>query len=147
MFSKGVSHVGCGTCGTCGTYCTINTQCHTCHVATALSRSRAMAANCKLRKARHYYSTYDLASTVSFGMQVSVNDSDHGRVVRIFVCLSRGLYCHRKSKRALEQWWPTARQKRLYLSHQGEFQHQLLSFRSVLDSDHGGVVRIYVGQS
>ena len=39
------------------------------------------------RKTRHYYSTYDLASTVSFGMQVSVNDSDHGRVVRIFVCL------------------------------------------------------------
>ena len=24
-----------------------------------------------------------------------VNNSDHGRVVRIFVCLSRGLYCHR----------------------------------------------------
>ena len=51
------------------------------------------------------------------------------------------------SQRALEQWRPTARQKRSYLSHQGEFQHQLLSFRSVLDSDHGGVVRIYVGQS
>ena len=41
----------------------------------------------------------------------------------------------------------TARQKRSYLHHQGEFQHQLLSFRSVLDSVHGGVVRIYVGQS
>ena len=26
-------------------------------------------------------------------------------------------------KRALEHWWPTARQKRSYLHHQGEFQH------------------------
>ena len=41
----------------------------------------------------------------------------------------------------------TARQKRLYLHHQGEFQHQLFTFRSVLDSDHGGVVRIFVGQA
>ena len=56
-------------------------------------------------------------------------------------------YCHRKSKRALEQWRPTARRKRSYLSHQGEFQHQLFTFRSVHDSDHGGVVRITVGQS
>ena len=48
---------------------------------------------------------------------------------------------------ALEQWRPTARQKRSYLHHQGEFQHQLFTFRSVHDSDHGGVVRISVGQS
>ena len=41
----------------------------------------------------------------------------------------------------------TARQKRSYLHHQGECQHQLLSFRSVHDSDHGGVVRISVGQA
>ena len=53
-------------------------------------------------------------------------------------------YCHRKSKRALEQWWPTVRQKRSYLKHQGDFQHQLFTFRSVRDSDHGGVVRISV---
>ena len=69
---------------------------------------------------------------------------DHGRVVRILVCLS---YCHRKSKRVLEQWRPTARQKHSYLHHQGEFQHQLFTFRSVHDSDHGGVVRNSVGQS
>ena len=50
-------------------------------------------------------------------------------------------------ERALEQWRPTARQKRSYLHHQGEFQHQLLSFRSAHDSDHSGVVRISVGQS
>ena len=41
----------------------------------------------------------------------------------------------------------TARQKRSYLHHQGEFQLQLFTFRSVHDSDHGGVVRISVGQS
>ena len=39
-------------------------------------------------KTRHYYSTHNLASTVSFGIYASVNDNDHGRVVRIFVCLS-----------------------------------------------------------
>ena len=56
-----------------------------CHVAPTLSRSRAMATK---RKTRHYYSTRNFPSTVSFGMQASVNDSDHGRAVRIFVCLS-----------------------------------------------------------
>ena len=66
---------------------------------------------------------------------------------QIFVCLSQERYCHRKLKGALKQWWPTVRQKRSYLHHQGEFQHHLLSFRSVLDSDHCGVVRISVGQA
>ena len=41
----------------------------------------------------------------------------------------------------------TARQKRSYLHHQGEFQHQLFTFRSGHDSDHGGIVRISVGQA
>ena len=41
----------------------------------------------------------------------------------------------------------TARQKRSYLHHQGEFQHQLFTFRSGHDSDHGGVVTISVGQT
>ena len=50
-------------------------------------------------------------------------------------------------ERALEPWRPTARQKRSYLHHQGEFQHQRFTFRSVLDSDHGSVVRIFVDQS
>ena len=107
-------------------------------MATTLSRSRAMATK---RKTRHYYSTHNFDSTVSFAMQASVNDSDHGRVVRIFVCLSQGLYCHRKSKRALEQWWSTARQKRSYLYHQGEFQHNYFDFVSLHHSNHDGVVR------
>ena len=41
----------------------------------------------------------------------------------------------------------TARQKRSYLHHQGGFQHQLFTFRSGHDSDHGSVVRIFVVQS
>ena len=41
----------------------------------------------------------------------------------------------------------TTRQKRSYLHHQGEFQHQLFAVRSGHDSDHGGVVRISVGQA
>ena len=113
-------------------------------MATALSPSRAMATK---RKTRHYYSTHNFASTVRFGMQASVSDSDHGRVVRIFVCLFQERYCHRKLKRTLERWRLTARQKRSYLHHQGEFQHQLFSFRSGHDSDHGSLVRIFVGQS
>ena len=56
-------------------------------------------------------------------------------------------YCHRKSKRALEQWRPTARQKRSYLYHQGEFQHNYFDFVSLHHSDHAGVVRIFVGHS
>ena len=41
----------------------------------------------------------------------------------------------------------TARQKRSYLHHPGEFQHQLFTFRSGHDSGHDGVVRISVGQA
>ena len=48
---------------------------------------------------------------------------------------------------ALEQWRPTAREKRSYLHHQGEFQHQNCTVRTVHDSDHDGVVRIFAGHS
>ena len=41
----------------------------------------------------------------------------------------------------------TARQKRLYLRHQGEFQHNYFDFVSLHHSDHDGVLRIFVGHS
>ena len=41
----------------------------------------------------------------------------------------------------------TARQKRSYLYHQGEFQHNYFDFVSLHDSDHDGVVRISVRHS
>ena len=41
----------------------------------------------------------------------------------------------------------TARQKRLYLHHQDEFQHNYYVVVSLQHSDHGGVVRIFVGRS
>ena len=41
----------------------------------------------------------------------------------------------------------TARQKRSYLHHQGEFQHQNCTVGTVHDSDHNGVVRIFVRHS
>ena len=41
----------------------------------------------------------------------------------------------------------TARQKRSYLHHQGEFQLQNCTVGTVHDSDHEGVVRIFVGHS
>ena len=39
----------------------------------------------------------------------------------------------------------TARQKPLYLHHQDEFQNQNCTLGSLHDSDHDGVVRIFVG--
>ena len=57
------------------------------------------------------------------------------------------LYWQPTSKRAIEQWRPTAQQKRLYLHHQGEFQHQNCTVGTVHDSDHEGVVRIFVRHS
>ena len=39
----------------------------------------------------------------------------------------------------------TARQKRLYLHHQDEFQNHNCTLGSLHDSDHDGVVRIFVG--
>ena len=41
----------------------------------------------------------------------------------------------------------SARQKRSYLHHQGEFQHQNCTVGTVHDSDHDGVVRIFVRHS
>ena len=41
----------------------------------------------------------------------------------------------------------TARQKRLYLHHQGEFQHKNCTLGSLNDSDHDGVGRFFVGHS
>ena len=41
----------------------------------------------------------------------------------------------------------TARQKRLYLHHQGEFQHKNCTLGSLNDSDHDGVGRFFVGLS
>ena len=41
----------------------------------------------------------------------------------------------------------TARPKRSYLHHQGEFQHNYFDFMSLHDSDHDGVVRISVRYS
>ena len=41
----------------------------------------------------------------------------------------------------------TARQKRSYLHHQGAFQHQNCTVGTVHDSDHDGVVRIFVRHS
>ena len=41
----------------------------------------------------------------------------------------------------------TARQKRSYLHHQGGFQHQNCIVGTVHDSDHDGVVRIFVRHS
>ena len=41
----------------------------------------------------------------------------------------------------------TARQKRSYLYHQGEFQHNYFDFISLHHSDHDGVVRISVCHS
>ena len=76
-------------------------------------------------------------------MSVSVNDSDRGCVVRIFVGLRKTVLAANVED-SVEQWWPTSRQKRLYLHHQGEFQH---NFVSLHHSDHDGVVRIFVGHS
>ena len=41
----------------------------------------------------------------------------------------------------------TARQKRLYLHHQDEFQHKNCTLGSLNDSDHDGVGRFFVGHS
>ena len=57
------------------------------------------------------------------------------------------LYWQPTSKRAIKQWRPTAQQKRLYLHHQGEFQHQNCTVGTVHDSDREGVVRIFVRHS
>ena len=57
------------------------------------------------------------------------------------------LYWQPTSQRAIEQWRPTAQQKRLYLHHQGDFQHNYFDFASLHHSDHDGVVRIFVGHS
>ena len=85
-----------------------------------------------------------------------VSDSNHVCVVRIFVGPSYDCtdhtdviaiaYMQPMSKRAIEQWRPTKRQKRLYL-HQGEFQLNYCVVVLLHHSDPAGVVRIFVGHS
>ena len=59
------------------------------------------------------------------------------------------LYWQPTSKTAIDsrQWRPTVWQKRLYLCHQGELQHNYFDFVSLHHSDHNSVVRIFVGHS
>ena len=110
--------------------------------ATTLSRSRAMATK---RKTRHYYCTHNLASTVSFAGHASVSERQRswpcGQNLRVPFLRTVLPPEVEESGRAIAA---TARQKRSYLHHQGEFQHQLFTFRSGHDSDHGGIVRISV---
>ena len=56
---------------------------------------------------------------------VSVSERQRSRLCGQNLCGAFvRLYWQPTSKRAIEQWQPTAQQKRLYLHHQGEFQHQ-----------------------
>ena len=80
-------------------------------------------------------------------MQASVNDSDQrpcGQNLR--VPFLRMVLSPEVEESALAMA-ATARQKRSYLHHQGEFQHQLFTFTSGHESDHSGVVRTSVGQA
>ena len=88
---------------------------------------------------RTYYSA---GSTVNFGM-LSVSERQRSESLWAFI----RLYWQPTSKRAIEQWWPTVRQKCLYLHHQGKFQHNYFEFVSLHHSDHDGAVRIFVGHS
>ena len=55
----------------------------TCHVRI-MSVDMIEPAMASKGKTRTYYSAHNFTNTVSFDMQASVNDSNHGRVVRIF---------------------------------------------------------------
>ena len=79
---------------------------------------------------------------------VSVSERQRSRLCGQYLCGAFvRLHWQPTSKRAIEQWRPTAQQKRLYLHHQGEFQHQNCTVGTVHDSDHEGVVRIFVRHS
>ena len=110
-------------------------------MATTLSQSRAMATK---RKTRHYYSTHNVVSTVSFGVSERQRSRPCGQ--NLCVAFLRTVLPPEvgESARAMAA---TARQKHLYLRHQGEFQHNYFDFVSLHHSDHNGVVRIFVGHS
>ena len=76
---------------------------------------------------------------------MSVSDNDDGHVVRISSAFPKS--CTGNESRSGGAMVATARQKRLYLHHQGEFQHQNYTLGSLHDSDHEDVVRILVGLS
>ena len=94
-------------------------------------------------KTRSYYSTYNFAST-----HVSVSERQRSRPCgqNLRVPLLRTVLPPEvgESARAMAA---TARQKHLYLQHQGEFPNQNCTLGSLHDSDHDGVVRIFVGHS
>ena len=109
--------------------------------ATWLSRSRAMATKRKTRQ-------HSQLSQHGEFWHVSVSERQRSRLCgqNLRVPFLRTVLPPEvgESARAMAA---TARQKRSYLHHQGKFQHQLFTFRTGHDSDHGGVVRISVGQA
>ena len=111
-------------------------------MATTLSRSRAMHGDQKEDKTLLQHS--QLSQHGEF-RHVSVSERQRSRPCGLNLCGAFvRLYWQQTSKGAIEQWRPTTQQKRLYLHNQGEFQHQNSTVVSLHDSDHDGVVRIFV---
>ena len=110
-------------------------------MATTLSRSRAMATKRKTRQ-------HSQLSQHGEFWHVSVSERQRSRLCgqNLRVPFLRTVLPPEveESARAMAA---TARQKRSYLHHQGEFQLQNCTVGTVHDSDHEGVVRIFVGHS
>ena len=104
--------------------------------ATWLSRSRAMATKRKTRQ-------HSQLSQHGEFWHVSVSERQRSRLCGQNLCVPflRTVLPPEvgESARAMAA---TARQKRLYLHHQGEFRHNYCVVVSLHDSDHDGVVRI-----
>ena len=66
---------------------------------------------------------------------------------RIIVVASMRAYIHDVTTAIDEQWQSTGRQKHSELHHRGEFQSNYYTFVSLHDSDHDGVVTIFVALS
>ena len=110
-------------------------------MATTLSRSRAMATKRKTRQ-------HSQLSQHGEFWHVSVSERQRSRLCgqNLRVPFLRTVLPPEveESARAMAA---TARQKRSYLHHQGEFQLQNCTVGTVHDSDQEGVVRIFVGHS
>ena len=91
---------------------------HTCHVATTLSQS--LPCNGSQREDKKLLQPSQLCQHGEFQC-VSISERQQSQPCGHVPFLTPVL---QKSKRVLEQWRQTVRQKRLYLKHQGEFWHQ-----------------------
>ena len=93
---------------------------------------------------KNYYSAYNFTTRVSFGILALMHDSFQGSVVRILWAFHESCTAS-ESQTSARAMVGDGKTKVLITPPKGKFQHQKSYFWSAHESDHDGIVRVFVG--